>query len=187
MKKTITILLAVVLAAFTACENIKEKLEITIPFKGQEITFNVNEATPPLKIAAPMYKVADENEIELMNETLTLDLNKAAKDRNYNLERLVGLKLTDAKLELVEPEGYDMNVFDKLKLYINGNLVAEAVGVEEESVLISITEPDLLDNLAKEDKELSLNIILTGKTRPTGQVTLKLITSYNAIVKAFKF
>lgn len=177
-----TALLIGVLVAFTACENIKENMTVTIPINEKEIIFEIPGEDAAQR--ANKYPSAPAAEVELLNTLLKLNLADVARENGYDFDRIVELLLTKAELELISPAGFNMGVFDKLKLYIEDRtkLVAQAEKVKGNVVIIKIVNGDLLTKF----KEDNLHIILTGETMPKERVKLKLKTSYQAKIKVYK-
>ena len=116
-----------------------------------------------------------------------LNVNVAAElEKNgLSFENLKSFIITQGTLELVTPQGFDLNTFRTAKLYFDNRtaLVAKADVVEAAArkVRFTIINGELLDKL-KDDK---LHVILTG-IRPNVVVRLKLVMDYKAKVSLIK-
>lgn len=171
------------LFAFIACESIKENLAVTVPINNKEVEFEVDETILEASLQSKLPSAAFVEHI-LLDRTFNINVAAEAEKLGYDFERILEFVLSEASIELVEPNGYDMGQFNNIKLYFDNQsqLVAQADKVEGKKVTVKIMNGNLLDKL-KEDK---LHVIITGDKKPSGKAKLKLISSYKAKVKVFK-
>ena len=181
-------LLGIILATGSCKETLQNALGKDISVKNREIVFDVQPSAlsqtdadgqdvPELLSGATEEVLYD----GILNENVAAELEK----NGLSFENLKSFIITQGTLELVTPQGFDLNTFRTAKLYFDNRtaLVAKAdvVDTAARKVRFTIINGELLDKL-KDDK---LHVILTG-IRPNVVVRLKLVMDYKAKVSLIK-
>lgn len=133
---------------------------------------------------APMLLASTTEEV-LYDGILNVNVAAELEKNGLSFEHLKSFLITQGTLEVVTPQGFDLNTFRTAKLYFDNQTVlvakADVIDAVARKVKFTIINGELLDKL-KNDK---LHVILTG-IRPQVIVRLKLVMDYQAKVTLIK-
>ncbi len=146
--------------------------------------FPVNDKVIEFEVAAAERGEAARTEEILYEGDLTVNVASIVEQSGFSFDHIKSFIIEQGSVELVAPEGFDMNHFIGMKLYFENQnqLVARADVLDTNGTIkLSIVNGNLLDKL----KENKLHLIVTG-VRPNVMVKLKLRTNYLVGVSLFK-
>lgn len=181
-------LLGIILATGSCKETLQNALSKEISVKNREIVFDVQPSALSQAGAqgeeAPMLLASATEEV-LYDGILNVNVAAELEKNGLSFEHLKSFLITQGTLEVVTPQGFDLNTFRTAKLYFDNQTVlvakADVIDAVARKVKFTIINGELLDKL-KNDK---LHVILTG-IRPQVIVRLKLVMDYQAKVTLIK-
>lgn len=172
--KIVVLSLSMLTLLFSSCEELADKMTVSLDVPESSINFDVEpQSSQAMKVAS-----ATSESIVLLDRTINVNLADVLADNGYSLDAVTSFLLTSSSLELVSPVGFNMDIFQNVKLYLDDqtHLVAEAQSVDNETgiITINIADGELLDMLQSDQ----IHIILVGDAYPSEKVSLKLKTKF---------
>lgn len=169
MKRIILISLSLIalMTIMPLSSSCKKLLSKNVNFDNQEFQFNIKGSGT---------KAAGSENV-LYEGNLNFDVVTELQKHGLTQKNLKSFLMKNGKLELVQPAGFKMTVFNGMKLYFGTqkSLVATVNDVKDNVAIFTINNPDLLDKI----NEGKLYITVTGP-KPVSDVTVKLVADYVA-------